>query len=180
MVKRKSIKTQERDFRLSEAILGIQTGKYKSANAAAIALGLRPDTVHRRISGIHHTHTEGHLPQQLLSKNQEKTLLKWIKELTASGYAPSHRILREVAEEVRSNKSDPIKSISLGNSTSSAKLTDLADPTNLADPTDPADLTDSTDLNSTRAHNKNTFLTYLLGKIGFHDSFKGILTYRLS
>jgi hypothetical protein len=28
--------------------------------------------------------------------------------------------------------------------------------------------------------NKNTFLTYLLGKIGFHDSFKGILTYVLS
>ncbi|KFY61898.1 hypothetical protein V497_02698, partial [Pseudogymnoascus sp. VKM F-4516 (FW-969)] len=76
MVKRRSIKAQERDFRLSEAILGIQTRKYKSANAAAIALGLRPDTVRRR----------------------------WIKELTASGYAPSHRILREVAEEVRSNR----------------------------------------------------------------------------
>ncbi|KFY08362.1 hypothetical protein V491_08449, partial [Pseudogymnoascus sp. VKM F-3775] len=72
MVKRKSIKTQELDLRLSEAVLGVKTRKYKSANAAAIALGLRPDT--------------------------------WIKGLTASGYTPSHRILREVAEEVRSNK----------------------------------------------------------------------------
>ena len=104
MVKRKSIKTQELDLRLSEAVLGVKTRKYKSANAAAIALGLRPDTVRKRISGIHHTHAEGHLLQQLLSKNQEQTLLKWIKGLTASGYAPSHRILREVAEEVRSNK----------------------------------------------------------------------------
>ncbi|OAF57732.1 hypothetical protein VC83_05587 [Pseudogymnoascus destructans] len=54
MVKRRSIKAQERDFRLCEAILGIQTGKYKSANAAAVALGLRPDTVRRRVSGVQH------------------------------------------------------------------------------------------------------------------------------
>ncbi|KFZ20264.1 hypothetical protein V501_00241 [Pseudogymnoascus sp. VKM F-4519 (FW-2642)] len=52
MVKRRSIKAQERDFRLSEAILGIQTRKYKSANAAAIALGLRPDTIQRRVSSV--------------------------------------------------------------------------------------------------------------------------------
>ncbi|KFY70841.1 hypothetical protein V499_08932, partial [Pseudogymnoascus sp. VKM F-103] len=82
MVKRRSIKAQERNLRLSEAVLGVQTGKYKSSNAAAIALGLWPDTVRKR----------------------EIVLLKWIKELTASGYAPSHRILREVADEVRSNK----------------------------------------------------------------------------
>jgi hypothetical protein len=100
MVKRRSIKAQERDFRLSEAILGIQTRKYKSANAAAIALGLRPDTIRRRVSGIHCTQAEAQLHNQLLSKNQEQILLKWIKELTASGYAPSHQILQEVADEV--------------------------------------------------------------------------------
>jgi hypothetical protein len=47
---------------------------------------------------------EARQQQQLLTKNQEQILLKWIKELTASGYAPSYRILREVADEVRSNK----------------------------------------------------------------------------
>ncbi|KFY28264.1 hypothetical protein V491_00547, partial [Pseudogymnoascus sp. VKM F-3775] len=36
MVKRKSIKAQERNLQLSEAVLGVQTGKYKSANAAAV------------------------------------------------------------------------------------------------------------------------------------------------
>ncbi|KFY32475.1 hypothetical protein V493_00161 [Pseudogymnoascus sp. VKM F-4281 (FW-2241)] len=146
MVKRRSIKAQERDFRLSEAILGIQTRKYKSANAAAVALGLRPDTVRRRVSGVQHTQAEAQLPYQLLSKNQEIILLKWIKGLTASGYAPSHRILREVAEEVRSNKcrvfqdsarltsdlADPIKPTG-----PAADPTDPANPTDLADPTDP-------------------------------------------
>ncbi|KFY46839.1 hypothetical protein V494_00295 [Pseudogymnoascus sp. VKM F-4513 (FW-928)] len=48
MVKRKSIKAQERNLRLSEAVLGVQTRKFKSANAVAIALDLRPDTVRRR------------------------------------------------------------------------------------------------------------------------------------
>jgi hypothetical protein len=103
MVKRKSIKAQELDLRLSEAVLGVQTRKFKSAYAAAKALGLRPNTVVSRVRGGS-THTEARQQQQLLSKNQEQTLLKWIKELTASGYAPSHRILREVAEEVRLNK----------------------------------------------------------------------------
>ena len=93
MVKCRSIKAQERDFRLSEAILGIQTGKYKSANAAAVALGLRPDTVRRRVNGVQHTQAEAQSPHQLLSKNQEIILLTWIKGLTVSGYAPSHHIL---------------------------------------------------------------------------------------
>jgi hypothetical protein len=103
MVKRKSIKAQELDLRLSEAVLGVRTKKFKSANAAAVALGLRPDSVHKRLRG-RSTRIEARQQQQLLSKNQEQTLLKWIKELTSSGYAPSHRILREVADEVRTNR----------------------------------------------------------------------------
>ncbi|KFZ17205.1 hypothetical protein V501_01865 [Pseudogymnoascus sp. VKM F-4519 (FW-2642)] len=102
--KRKSIKAQELDLRVSKAIEGVKLGKFKSANAAAIAFRLRPDTVRKRISGVHQTRREARLKQQLLSKNQEIILLKWIKELTTSGYAPSHQILREVVDEVRSNK----------------------------------------------------------------------------
>ena len=99
-VRRRNNQAQELDLRLSEAVLEIQTKKFKSANAAAIALNLRPDTVRRRVRGIP-TRKEARQQQQLLSKNQENTLLKWIKELTSSSYAPSHRILREVANEVR-------------------------------------------------------------------------------
>jgi hypothetical protein len=104
MVERKSIKAQELNLRFSKAIEGVKLGKFKSANATAVAFGLRPDTVQKRISSVYQTHREARLKQQLLSKNQEIILLKWIKELTSSGYAPSYQILREVADEVRINR----------------------------------------------------------------------------
>ncbi|KFY53513.1 hypothetical protein V497_08370, partial [Pseudogymnoascus sp. VKM F-4516 (FW-969)] len=48
MVKKRSIKAQNRDILLSKAVLGVENGKYKTAQSAAIDLGLRPDTVRRR------------------------------------------------------------------------------------------------------------------------------------
>ena len=65
-------------------------------------LGLRSNTVIQRVKGSN-TRQEARQQQQLLLKNQEATLLKWIKELTNSGYAPSYCILREIAEEIRVN-----------------------------------------------------------------------------
>ncbi|PQM43958.1 hypothetical protein VE01_10854 [Pseudogymnoascus verrucosus] len=103
MVRKSSLKAQERNNLLAEAVIGIKSGLYKSSYAASKALGLRTYTVQTRLNGGQ-TRKEARQQQQLLTKNQEQTLLKWIKELTASGYAPSHRILREVADEVRSNK----------------------------------------------------------------------------
>ena len=103
MVRCKSQKAQEFENKIAEAVLGVQIGKFKSSYEAAKVLGLNKNTVAIRVSGGS-TRQEARQKQQLLSKIQEKTLLKWIKELTGSGYAPSHRILREVAEEVRSNK----------------------------------------------------------------------------
>ena len=35
---------------------------------------------------------------------QEKVLLKWIKELTISGYSPGHQLLKEIAEEIRTKR----------------------------------------------------------------------------
>jgi hypothetical protein len=45
MVLRPSIKAQERDNLLCKAVAGVKSGLYKSANDAAKALHLRPDTV---------------------------------------------------------------------------------------------------------------------------------------
>jgi predicted transcriptional regulator len=104
MVRQKTQKSKELEALLAEAILGIQNKKYKSSYEAAKALGLSRNTVSKRVSQQRPSRQEARQKQQLLSKNQERTLLKWIKELTNSGYAPSHRILREVADEVRSNK----------------------------------------------------------------------------
>jgi hypothetical protein len=103
MVRQKSIKAQEREIQIQKAILAIKSNQYKSIYAAAKALKLSEATLRCRVNG-RHTRIEARQHQQLLSKNQEQTLLKWIKELTVSGYAPTHRILREVADEVRLNK----------------------------------------------------------------------------
>jgi hypothetical protein len=81
MVLRPSIKAQERDNLLCKAVVGVKSGLYKSANDAAKALHLRLDIVLDRIKG-RATRKEARYKQQILSKNQEQTLLKWIKELT--------------------------------------------------------------------------------------------------
>lgn len=88
MVHRKSQKAQERDIEVAEVVLGVQSGKYKSSYEAAQDLGLCEKTVRRHVLGGL-TRQEAR-QQQLLSLAQEKTLLKWIKELTISGYAPTH------------------------------------------------------------------------------------------
>ncbi|KFZ19103.1 hypothetical protein V501_00818 [Pseudogymnoascus sp. VKM F-4519 (FW-2642)] len=103
MVRKSSLKAQERDNLLAKAVIRIKSGLYKSSYAATKALGLRTYTVQTRLNGGQ-TRKEARQQQQLLTKNQEQTLLKWIKELTASGYAPSYQILREVVDEVRLNK----------------------------------------------------------------------------
>jgi hypothetical protein len=89
MVRQKSQKAQELDIQVTKAISGVQCGKYKLPYAAVKALGLSPTTVLRHFQG-RSTRTQARAQQQILSLMQEKTVLKWIKELTISGYAPSH------------------------------------------------------------------------------------------
>jgi hypothetical protein len=103
MVRKRSIKALEHEIEIQKAVLAIKSNQYKSIHAAVKALGLPKDTLRRRVNGGN-TRIEARQQQQLLSKTQEQTLLKWIKQLTSSGYAPSHWILREVADEVRTNR----------------------------------------------------------------------------
>ena len=100
MVRRKSAHAIELDIRLSEAIKDVKSGKYKSSYKAAKVLGLNRDTLTRRVKGGN-CRTQARHAQQKLSYDQENTLLKWIKQLTISGYSPGHQLLKEVAEEIR-------------------------------------------------------------------------------
>jgi hypothetical protein len=59
--------------------------------------------VTRRVNGGL-SRTQARQQQQKLSCAQEKVLLKWIKELTISGYSPGHRLLKEIAEELRTER----------------------------------------------------------------------------
>jgi hypothetical protein len=104
MVRRKSLNALELDTKVAEAALGVQQGLYKSSYAAAKALGLNKNTVLKRVSGGS-TRSQARQQQQKLSYAQENVLLKWIKELTISGYSPGHRLLKEIAEDIRANRS---------------------------------------------------------------------------
>jgi transposase len=103
MVRRKSAQASELDFRIAEAIKDIKSGKYKSPYEAAKVLGLNRDTLTRRVKGGL-SRTQARHAQQKLSYDQENVLLKWIKQLTVSGYSPGHQLLKEVAEEIRSER----------------------------------------------------------------------------
>jgi hypothetical protein len=79
MVRKRCLKALEREIEIQKAVLAVKSNQYKSA---AKDLGIPEQTLRRRVNGTH-TRIEARQQQQLLSKNQEKTLLKWIKELTS-------------------------------------------------------------------------------------------------
>ena len=100
MVRNKSILTKERNKLIDQAVLDINSKKYKSAYEAEKILGLPKSSVTRRVNGGK-TRTEARQQQQKLSVVQEKVLLKWIKDLTISGYSLRHWLLKELAKEIR-------------------------------------------------------------------------------
>ena len=104
MVRRKSLPAAERETLIANAVLDVQSGKYRSAYYAEKVLGLPKSSVTHCVSGGL-TCSQARQQQQKLSGAQEQVLLKWIKSLTISGYSPGHRLLKEIAEELRSHRS---------------------------------------------------------------------------
>ncbi|ODQ76002.1 hypothetical protein LIPSTDRAFT_335551 [Lipomyces starkeyi NRRL Y-11557] len=51
MVRRKSLTAEDLDSRVTEAVFGANSGRYKSSYEAAKQLGLSRDTVTRRVNG---------------------------------------------------------------------------------------------------------------------------------
>ena len=89
MVRRKSLNVSYIDDQVTQAVLGVQSGLYKSSYEAAKLLGLSRATICRRVGGGL-SRSQARQEQQKLSGAQEKILLKWIKELTISGYSLGH------------------------------------------------------------------------------------------
>jgi hypothetical protein len=89
MVRRKSLPDMERDILIDKALLDIQSSKYKSLYTAEKNLGFPKSSVTRRVNGGL-TRSQARQKQQKLLLSQESVLLKWIKQLTISGYSPGH------------------------------------------------------------------------------------------
>jgi hypothetical protein len=112
MVRKKSLSTADLETRISQALTGVQSGKYKSLYEAANDLYLTLSTLTRRVNGGL-SRSQARQQQQKLSYAQENVLLKWIKELTISGYSPGHRLLKEIAEELRTKRTYDLDDASL-------------------------------------------------------------------
>jgi transposase len=112
MVRRKNLNAKELDAQVTKAVLGVQSGEYKSPYEAAKQLGLSLNTVTRRVNGGL-SRSQARQQQQKLSYGQESVLLKWIKQLTISGYSVGHRLLKEIAEELRMKRTYDLDDASL-------------------------------------------------------------------
>ena len=89
--------TAELEKRIQEAFDGVAAGVYKSLYEAAIKLHLSDDTLYRREKG-YEGRVAAHEDQQLLTRAEERALVKWLTHLTASGYPARHSFLRKMAE----------------------------------------------------------------------------------
>ena len=99
MVRRKSQTAAEIDTLVTQAVLGVQSGLYKSLYKAAKQLKICKTTIARRVNGGG-SRSQARQQQQKPLSMQENVLLKWIKQLTISGYSPGHRLLKEMAKEL--------------------------------------------------------------------------------
>src|SRR4030081_1970688 len=104
MVHRKSLGIAERETLIVQAVLDVQSGKYKSAYHAEKVLGLPKSSVTRRVNGGL-TRSQARQQQQNLSGVQEKILLKWIKN-------PNNQRLFSRASVVKGNsRRTPVASV---------------------------------------------------------------------
>ncbi|KIM92702.1 hypothetical protein OIDMADRAFT_46592 [Oidiodendron maius Zn] len=83
MVCRKSLNAAENYALVNKAVLAVRSGLHKSSVSS----------ITRRVN--------------------ENVLLKWIEELTISGYSSGHRLLKEIAEEPRTRRSYDLDDASL-------------------------------------------------------------------
>src|SRR5204863_7890860 len=74
--------------------------QYDNPSKAARETGASKATLLRRLKGGR-TRAEAREEQQMLSQAQEKALVSWITNLTATGHPAHHDFIREMAEEIR-------------------------------------------------------------------------------
>lgn len=88
---------------LQAALSHINENRGQSVRATAAAYAVPESTLRNRLAG--HTSCSGaHEHRQNLSSAEEKTLVKWLSNLTRAGFPASPALLVEMAEEVRRSR----------------------------------------------------------------------------
>lgn len=103
----RSQKAAETEKKVQEALLGLKSGKYANPHAAAQALGISTSTMNRRANGGL-SRQEANEPNQFLTAGEETALTQWITQTTASGYPVRHSLLRDIALEIKRERTTTI------------------------------------------------------------------------
>jgi hypothetical protein len=89
----------EKEARLQAAITAVRN-KEKTASEAIRDFNIPRQTYYDRVNGKLPRHL-AHEKDQLLSHTQERELVRWITELTRTGYSPRHATVIEMAQIIR-------------------------------------------------------------------------------
>src|SRR5436853_5361492 len=101
--KKKAIADVDYNNRVQKAVDGIRSGLYKSSYCAAEELNVKPSTVQHRMKG-RKNRIESHEDQLALSPIEELELVRWISQLTVSGYPPRPSTFKAMAEALRQRR----------------------------------------------------------------------------
>jgi len=85
---------------IQEAIAAFQAKQYLSIRATARAFSIPEATLRHRMDG-RASRSDSHEYRQILSSAEEKTLLKWITQLTRTGYPASPALGLKMAKTIR-------------------------------------------------------------------------------
>ena len=95
--------TAQYETRMEQAIDALKTKKYRSIRKAAIDFNIKRTTLNNRFNG-RKSRRESHESLQNLSPAEEEELGRWISKLTATGFSPSHSLVREMSEAIRNRR----------------------------------------------------------------------------
>jgi hypothetical protein len=88
------------ESRIQDAVAAYKSGTYRSIRAAVNAFSIPPSTLSHRLAG-RTSRSQAHDSEQNLSHAEEKTLVRWLRRLTNTGFSTSPALAIEMAEEIR-------------------------------------------------------------------------------
>ena len=88
---------------IQNALQGLKNNEFRSVRAAAHHFEIPPSTLADRMAGAK-SRTQAKESYQILSNAEEKTLVRWITRLTATGYPATPALIREMAQEIRNRR----------------------------------------------------------------------------
>lgn len=106
-IRAKNIENAERERRLTEALEGYQSGRFKSYREAAKALNVSHTTLNYRAHG-RKPRSQAHQNVQILSAKEEWELVRWITHLTFISDPPKRHTIKEMATTIRKRRTQGI------------------------------------------------------------------------